>query len=128
MYSSRAISDNVSLLIHLGKISIVGDSVQRLKRQFLCNDVRIIECYFNKNDRGDFIRNSPFKKWTITILVFWGIYKILFFTLKDIIFGFINISEPYNSLLQIIGHGFVILLSGIFTTTLVDDPYEKKIE
>lgn len=66
------------------------------------------------------IKNS-IRKWMITILVFWGIFKILFYLLSDVIFQFIDIPKPYNSYIQLTASGIIILLSLIFTSLLVNE-------
>lgn len=57
--------------------------------------------------------------WAIRILVFWGIFKILFFFLKNIPFYFLGIVDPYLNILEIVGAFLVVLLSFIFTALLL---------
>ncbi|WP_422658877.1 hypothetical protein ACK8P5_25020 [Paenibacillus sp. EC2-1] len=59
------------------------------------------------------------RTWTIRILVFWGIFKILFFLLKNIPFYSLGIVDPYLNILEIVGSFLVVLLSFIFTALLL---------
>lgn len=74
---------------------------------------------------GDIINNI--RKWTINVLVFWGIFKILFFIFKDIIFQYITFPEPLNAFLQIASLGIVVLLTFIFTSLLVKGNNKNEI-
>ncbi|HEY4392376.1 MAG TPA: hypothetical protein VGN02_13620, partial [Paenibacillus sp.] len=61
------------------------------------------------------------RKWIIFLLVFWGLFKILFYLLSDVIFQFIDIPKPYELPIQMTASGLIILLSLIFTSLLVNE-------
>lgn len=61
------------------------------------------------------------RKWMISILVFWGIFKIMLYLLTDVIFQFITIPSPYDFYIQLAASGIIILLSLIFTSLLVNE-------
>ncbi|MNZ57212.1 hypothetical protein D3C78_751830 [compost metagenome] len=61
------------------------------------------------------------KKWLIKILVFWGIFKILFFLLKDVLFQTFDIPDPYNNIIQMASLVLTILISLILTVLLVKE-------
>ncbi|EOS55829.1 MULTISPECIES: hypothetical protein [Paenibacillus] len=64
---------------------------------------------------------KSFKKWAVILLVFWGIWKIFFFLLKDVLFAVLTFPDPYANILQMVGMGMILLLSLIFTALLVKD-------
>ncbi|WP_019638601.1 hypothetical protein [Paenibacillus fonticola] len=61
------------------------------------------------------------KKWTVTILVAWSIFRILLFIVKDIIFQYISISSPYDNIVQMASLAVIILLSFILAALLVQE-------
>lgn len=62
------------------------------------------------------------KKWIVTILVFWGVLRMLFFILTDLIFRFITIPDrALNNIVQMVSLVVVVLLSIILTALLVSD-------
>jgi Na+-driven multidrug efflux pump len=83
-------------------------------------------------DKFGYTRRSRIKKsirrWIISILVFWGMFKILFYLLSDVIFQFIDIPKPYDFYIQLTASGIIILLSLIFTSMLVNErnSYEEQ--
>ncbi|MDU0330238.1 hypothetical protein RW092_08470 [Paenibacillus sp. 3LSP] len=64
---------------------------------------------------------KSFKKWAVILLVFWGIWKIFFFLLNDVLFAVLTFPDPYANILQMVGMGMILLLSLIFTALLVKD-------
>ena len=61
------------------------------------------------------------RKWIISILVFWGIFKMLLYLLTDVIFQFISLPRPHDFYIQLAASGIIILLSFIFTSLLVNE-------
>ncbi|GAA0408807.1 hypothetical protein [Paenibacillus motobuensis] len=83
-------------------------------------------------DKLSYTRRSRIKKsirkWIISILVFWGIFKMLLYLLTDVIFQFISLPRPHDFYIQLAASGFIILLSLIFTSLIVNDrnSYEEQ--
>jgi len=61
------------------------------------------------------------RKWLISVLVFWGMFKILLYLLSDVIFHFIDIPKPYDFPIQLVSLGIIILLSLVLTSLLVNE-------
>lgn len=40
------------------------------------------------------------KKWVVILLVFWGMWKILIFLLRDVLFEVLTFPDPYANILQ----------------------------
>jgi hypothetical protein len=61
------------------------------------------------------------KKWIVTILVFWGLWRILFYLLSKVLFEVLIFPEPYANVIQMVGIGITLLVTLILTSLLVKD-------
>ncbi|WP_157793991.1 hypothetical protein [Paenibacillus donghaensis] len=59
------------------------------------------------------------RKWIITLLVFWGLFQIMYYLLVNIVTEYIIFREPFNNVFQIVGLGLIVLLSLLLTSVLV---------
>ncbi len=76
-------------------------------------------CYCSDNNKrnGDTIKTI--KNWIVVVLVFWGIFQLLFYVLRQWIFAYLTLPSPYENMIQMICLVVIILLSIIFAVLLV---------
>lgn len=65
------------------------------------------------------------KIWLVRLLVFVGLFRILLFLVKDVLFMYVTIPSPYDLPIQIAATALVVLLSLIFTARLTGDGREE---
>ncbi|WP_435922682.1 hypothetical protein [Paenibacillus sp. DYY-L-2] len=68
---------------------------------------------------------SLIKKWLVKIFVFAGLFRILLYLVKDILFTYVTIPAPYDLPIQIAVMALVLLLSLIFTVVLTKSGHEE---
>lgn len=60
------------------------------------------------------------KKWVINILVFYAVIQLLFLFLRHVVFGLVDVPEPYELIVQLAASGITVLLALLITVYLTN--------